>query len=204
MTGNDGGARIGGASGDAIEPHGSGNSGGDERGDVGGEDPPAAEPEPLSVLVVEDSEDDLLLVLRMIRQGGFAPSWARVQSAEAMREALAERTFDIIIADHSMPGFTGMEALEISQSYDPGLPFLLVSGTVGEHVAVEAMRAGARDYLMKSHLARLAPAIRRELAEVADRQERRRLTEELRQARRWRRSAGSPAASRTTSTTCSP
>jgi signal transduction histidine kinase len=138
----------------------------------------------LRVLIAEDSEDDLLLLLRTIRQGGFDPVWEHVQSAEAMQEALANGSFDLVIADHSMPGFTGFEALEITHQTDPDLPFMLVSGTVGEHIAVDAMRAGARDYLMKGHLTRLVPAIRRELAEAQNRRERARLTEELRQAQK--------------------
>jgi two-component system cell cycle sensor histidine kinase/response regulator CckA len=146
--------------------------------------PVPTEVRPLRVLVAEDSEDDLLLVLRMIRQGGFDPVWQRVQSAEGMRAALASGRWDIVIADHSMPGFTGLEALELTRRHDADLPFLLVSGTVGEQIAVDAMRAGARDYLMKGHLARLAPAIRRELDEAHNRRERDRLSEELRQAQK--------------------
>ena len=138
----------------------------------------------LRLLVAEDSEDDLVLLLRMIRQGGYEPEYTWVASADAMRAALAEGNWDIVIADHSMPGFGGLEALRISRQVDPDVPFLLVSGTVGEEVAVEAMRSGARDYVMKGNLARLAPAIERELTEAASRRERRRLEDELRQAQK--------------------
>ena len=138
----------------------------------------------LRALIVEDSDDDLQLILRMIRQGGFEPTWEHVQSASALRAVLAANRFDIVIADHSMPSFTGLDALEIVRATDPDVPFLLVSGTMGEEIAGDAMRAGARDYLLKSQLARLAPAIARELAEGHNRRERSRLSEELRQAQK--------------------
>jgi signal transduction histidine kinase len=149
-----------------------------------GDAEPPSERRTLRVLIAEDSEDDLLLLLRTIRQGGFDVVWERVASADGMVEALGRGPFDLVIADHSMPGFTGFEALEISRRHDPDLPFMLVSGTVGEHIAVDAMRAGARDYLMKGHLVRLVPAIRRELAEAQNRRERALLTEELRVAQK--------------------
>jgi signal transduction histidine kinase len=145
---------------------------------------PPSERRTIRVLIAEDSEDDLLLLLRAIRQGGFEPVWERVSSSAGMVDALERGGFDLVIADHSMPGFTGFEALELTRQRDPDLPFMLVSGTVGEHIAVDAMRAGARDYLMKGHLTRLVPAIRRELAEAQNRRERARLTEELRQAQK--------------------
>jgi signal transduction histidine kinase len=132
-------------------------------------------------VIAEDSEDDLLLVLRVIRQGGYDPLYRWVSSAEAMRQALDEGEWDVVIADHSMPGFSGLEALRIAREVTPEVPFLLVSGTVGEEVAVEAMRSGARDYVLKGNLVRLPPAIERELEQAASRRERRRLEDEVRQ-----------------------
>ena len=118
---------------------------------------------PVKVLVVEDSEDDAKLALRALRRGGFEPTYRRVQTAADLETALAEERWDAVISDFKMPGFTGMDALGIFRSTGLDIPFILISGTIGEETAVEAMKAGASDYLMKSNLARLAPALLREL-----------------------------------------
>jgi two-component system, cell cycle sensor histidine kinase and response regulator CckA len=129
---------------------------------------------PLRLLLIEDSKDDALLLIRELRSGGFDPSMVRVDSAAAMSAELERRAWDLVIADYSMPHFSGIEALELLKSKGIDLPFIIVSGAIGEETAVAAMRAGAHDYLMKDHLARLVPAIHRELREAQMRRERRR------------------------------
>ena len=127
----------------------------------------------LHVLIVEDSELDAKLLAREITKKGYAIRWQRVDSASAMRDALAALPWDVILCDYSLPGFGGIEALHICQGLDLDIPFILVSGTMGEDLAVEAMRAGAHDYLMKDNLARLLPAIDRELRDTQVRRQRR-------------------------------
>jgi PAS domain S-box-containing protein len=136
-------------------------------------------PTPLRVLVVEDSEDDALLILRELRRGGYDVTWRRVDSAETLRAALDEGVWDIIIADYAMPGFSAPAALELIERRDLDVPFIIVSGSIGEETAVEAMKAGAQDYMMKGNLARLLPAVERELRDAADRRERWRAEELL-------------------------
>jgi len=121
---------------------------------------------PIKVLIVEDSEDDAKLALRALRHGGFEPASRRVQTAAALETALAEGGWDAVISDFNMPGFTGMDALRIFRSSGLDIPFILISGTIGEETAVNAMQAGASDYVMKKSLARLAPALERELKET--------------------------------------
>jgi CheY-like chemotaxis protein len=116
---------------------------------------------PLRVLIVEDSPDDAELILRELRRGGFGPTYQRVDSSAGVEAALETQTWDIIISDHSMPGFNGFDVLRRVRQKDVDLPFILVSGTIGEDTAVAAMKAGAHDYLMKDNLTRLAPAVER-------------------------------------------
>ena len=129
--------------------------------------------ETLRVLLVEDNPDDAELVLRELRRGGFDPSWRRVESAEAFCDALQSGTWDVILSDYVLPGFGGMRALEILGEKSLDLPFILVSGQIGDEVAVSVMKAGCADYVPKENLVRLAPAIRRELREAKIRRERR-------------------------------
>ena len=135
---------------------------------------------PLRVLVVEDSEDDALLLLRELRRGGYKPTHERVDTAADMEAALEKRDWDLVISDHSMPTFSSSAALELLQRKGLDLPFIIVSGKIGEDVAVAAMKAGAHDYIMKDNLARLNTAIDRELGEAEERRERRRAQEALR------------------------
>ncbi|MDP2239011.1 MAG: EAL domain-containing protein [Burkholderiales bacterium] len=121
---------------------------------------------PVIVLIVEDSEDDAKLALRALRRGGFDPTYRRVQTAAELETALAQEHWDAVISDYKMPGFTGIDALRIFRSTGLDIPFILVSGTIGEETAVDAMKAGASDYMMKKNLARLAPALERELKET--------------------------------------
>jgi PAS domain S-box-containing protein len=130
-------------------------------------------PTTLRLLIVEDSEDDAQLIVRDLKRGGFEPDFTRVDSAAAFRAAVDRGTWDIIISDFNMPQFTGTDALKLLRATDQETPFIFVSGTIGEDVAVEAMRAGAQDYVVKGNLKRLAPAIERELADAAARRERR-------------------------------
>jgi PAS domain S-box-containing protein len=135
---------------------------------------------PLKVLLVEDSEDDALLLLRELRRGSYEPTYERVDTAEAMEAALDERDWDIVISDHSMPAFNSAAALALLRSKGfVDTPFIIVSGRIGEDVAVAAMKAGAQDYIMKDNLARLNTAIARELREAEGRREHRRAEEEL-------------------------
>ncbi|OGP49498.1 MAG: hypothetical protein A2Y79_09340 [Deltaproteobacteria bacterium RBG_13_43_22] len=134
---------------------------------------------PLNVLIIEDSEDDYLLLLRELEKGDYDPIPQRVETAEALKTALQEKTWDIILSDYHLPRFSGFQALRLFQETGIDIPFILVSGMIGEELAVEAMRAGAHDYIMKGNLARLVPAIERELREVGERQRRRQTEDEL-------------------------
>ncbi len=125
---------------------------------------------PIRILIVEDNEDDTLLTITALREYGYAPTYERVEDPQALTAAL-QRKWDCVISDFSMPHFNGIEALRITKSTDKNLPFILVSGTIGESTAVAAMKAGVADYLMKDNLARLGPAIEREIAEAAMRRE---------------------------------
>jgi diguanylate cyclase (GGDEF)-like protein len=135
---------------------------------------------PLQALIVEDSEDDVLLVVRVLTRGGYAPRYRQVATAEAMRRALASEPWDIVIADHNMPQFNSTAALEVLKESGRDIPFIIVSGSIGEAIAVEAMKAGAHDYVLKDNLARLVPAVDRELREATVRHERRQAEELLR------------------------
>jgi two-component system, cell cycle sensor histidine kinase and response regulator CckA len=127
---------------------------------------------PLSVLIVEDSEDDTLLLLRELHRGGYQVESARVETPAAMQDTLEQQVWDIVISDYTMPTFNALDALKILQRKGLDIPFLIVSGTIGEETAVSAMKAGAQDYLLKGNLARLVPAVERELREAEDRQRR--------------------------------
>lgn len=135
---------------------------------------------PLRVLLAEDSENDALLLLRLLRKGGYELEFQRVATQSEMQAALAGTEWDIIISDYSMPGFNGLEALKLYHAANLDIPFILVSGTIGEEIAVEAMRSGAHDYLMKDNLTRLVPAVERELHEAKMRQAHRQAQEALR------------------------
>jgi signal transduction histidine kinase len=124
-------------------------------------------PTPIHLLIVEDSEDDVRLAVRMLRRGGFEPTWLRVQDMAAMKAAFAEAgRWDAVLSDFRLPGFTGVEALEVFRATGLDIPFIIFSGTIGEETAVAAMKAGASDYVMKQNLARLAPVMERELAQA--------------------------------------
>lgn len=119
----------------------------------------------LRMLIVEDSEDDAILLLRALKNGGIEPFYQVVDTEEGLKNALQNERWNIVITDHNMQGFTSFEVLELTQQYAADLPVLIVSGLIGEEVAVSAMKAGAQDYIMKGNLSRLIPAIRREIRE---------------------------------------
>jgi diguanylate cyclase (GGDEF)-like protein len=127
---------------------------------------------PLRLLQVEDTEDDAALVARELMQSGYDVLARRVDGAAALRRELDEAEWDMVIADYTMPGFSGTKALAIVREQHPDLPFIFVSGTIGEDTAVAAMKTGAHDYIMKDNLKRLAPAVERELREAQVRRER--------------------------------
>lgn len=124
---------------------------------------------PIRVLSVEDSENDFRLAVRLLRRAGFAPDCLRVQDLASLRQALLEGPWDAVISDFSMPGFSGMDAFAEFRKAGLDIPFIFVSGTIGEDAAVAAMRAGASDYVMKENMNRLGPALERELGQAARR-----------------------------------
>lgn len=134
---------------------------------------------PLRVLIVEDSEDDVELLLFELELGGYDLIYQRTDTAETTLAALEERQWDLVIADYSMPQFNAIAALSLLQEKGLDLPFIIVSGTITEETAVAAMKAGVHDYLTKDNLARLVPAVERELREAQVRSEHRQVLERL-------------------------
>jgi diguanylate cyclase (GGDEF)-like protein/PAS domain S-box-containing protein len=136
--------------------------------------------QPLHILIIEDSEDDTLLVADQLElDGGRRIEWQRVETEQALTEALKQR-WDIVLSDYTMPHLSGMRALEVVRQHDLDLPFIFVSGTIGENTAVRAMKSGAQDYVMKGNLSRLMPAVERELEEAQQRRERRQTEQRVR------------------------
>jgi diguanylate cyclase (GGDEF)-like protein len=127
---------------------------------------------PLRLLQVEHTEDDASLVQAALMRAGYDVSARRVHTAEGLRHELDNAEWDIVIADYTMPSFSGTRALAIVRAEHPDLPFIFVSAKIGEETAVEAMKTGAHDYIMKANLKRLAPAVEREMREAAVRRER--------------------------------
>lgn len=135
--------------------------------------------EPLRVLIIEDDDDDASLLERELRRTGPRLVSRRVQTAEAMTAALDDQPWDVVLADYALPTFSAPEALALLRRRGLDVPFVIVSGTIGEETAVAAMRAGAHDYLMKGNLARLGPVIQRELREAEGRRQRARAEQQL-------------------------
>lgn len=135
---------------------------------------------PLRVLLVEDSPDDAELVLAELRRGGYEPRYARVQTPEGLRTALADGPWDVVIADYHMPAFSGPRAFALTRKEEIDAPFILVSGTIGEEHAAQAMRVGIDDYLMKDKLTRLPAAVERALRDAEERRQRKKAEEALR------------------------
>ena len=140
---------------------------------------------PLRALIVEDSQNDCDLLLSMLSQGGYDVAHKRVCSAAALGSLLGHGEWDIVISDYSMPGFKGTDALAMVREKGLDVPFVFLSGTIGEEIAVNAMRAGAQDYVIKGKAARLLPAIQRELREAEIRRERKQIEQRMRQLEKF-------------------
>jgi signal transduction histidine kinase len=138
----------------------------------------------LRLLNIEDSEDDSLLLRHHLTRAGYQLTFERVDTSEGLATALNDRTWDLVISDYVMPNFSALAALKELKKREIEIPFIVISGAIGEETAVAAMRAGACDYIMKDNLTRLAPAIERELLEAAHRRERRKAEHALRTAER--------------------
>lgn len=121
---------------------------------------------PLRILLVEDAQDEAMLVLRQLRQSGYVPKYECVKTESAMREALQRATWDAVIAEFTLPCFSGLDALRVLQETGHDIPFLIVSDVRGEENAVAAIKAGADDYVMKDRLSQLPTSVERALCEV--------------------------------------
>jgi two-component system cell cycle sensor histidine kinase/response regulator CckA len=138
--------------------------------------------EPINVLLVEDNELDATLLTYELRNGGFQVNLKRVETAREMGLALQEQEWDAVVSDYKLPAFSAPKALETLKKSDQDLPFIVVSGTIGEETAVEIMRSGAHDYLMKGNLNRLAEVLRREIRDARGRRESQRAETALRES----------------------
>jgi len=127
---------------------------------------------PLRILHLEDEPLDCELVESALDRDGIACKIFRVETSDDFIEAIDSGGFDIIFADHSLPGFDGLSALAIAKERCPGIPFIFISGTMGEELAIETLKRGAKDYVLKDRISRLAPSVRRALEEVAEKLER--------------------------------
>lgn len=136
----------------------------------------------LKVLIVEDSEDDTFLIIRKLKKEGYNPIFKRVDAPKEMANALETERWDIIISDYTMPHFSGLNALKLLKEKELDIPFIIVSGNIGEDIAVNAMIEGAHDYIMKDNLSRLVPAINRELREANIRKRRRKVEKALKES----------------------
>jgi two-component system sensor histidine kinase UhpB len=135
---------------------------------------------PLRVLFVEDMEEDVILMVRELKRGGFEPTWKRVDTEPDMEAAMRDK-WDIVISDYSMPMFSAVDALEMVKRQNDQIPFIIVSGAIGEQTAVEVMKAGAQDYFLKSSIARLPIAVERELRDALVRRKQRASSAALRE-----------------------
>ncbi|WP_372807283.1 PAS domain S-box protein [Pontiella sp.] len=136
---------------------------------------------PLNVLVLEDVPNDAELEIAELEQAGYTCRWKRVETREAFLAELEASGCDIVLSDFALPSFDGLSALKLLLERKKDIPFILVSGTLGEDAAIESLKAGATDYVLKDRLSRLGPVVRRALQEQADRQESRRAAEALRE-----------------------
>ncbi len=134
---------------------------------------------PLRVLIVEDSEADAVLVERELRRAGYSPECRRVDSADRMEAALNEGQWDVVLCDYQVPGFGALSSLAALRRRELDIPCIVVSGKMGEEVAVEVIEAGAHDFVMKGGLQRLGKAVKRELADAENRRERRKAEQAL-------------------------
>jgi two-component system, cell cycle sensor histidine kinase and response regulator CckA len=140
---------------------------------------------PLRVLIVEDSEDDMALLVRELRRGSYEPTFERVETPAGMTAALGKNPWDLVICDYSMPHFSGTDALRLLRTKGSETPCIFLSGTIGEDTAIAALKQGAQDYVMKDNLKRLLPAIQRELGEAEQRRERKRLEHRVQELQKF-------------------
>jgi PAS domain S-box-containing protein len=136
----------------------------------------------LNVLNVEDSTADYELILRHLKRAGYEVYSERVETSDTMRAALTARSWDVVISDYSMPNFSGLEAFHTLKESGLDIPFLIISGTIGEETAVQAMLAGVNDYMMKNNLSRLVPAIEREIQETTNRRDKQKAEQSLKES----------------------
>jgi len=134
---------------------------------------------PLAVLIVEDTESDAQLIVRLLKKASYEINFEQVETAAQMRAMLEKQVWDVVISDYSLPQFNGHAALRLLQEMGLDIPFIVVSGTIGEEIAVDMMKVGAHDYLMKGNLARLVPAVERELAQSEVRRKRKQAEEAI-------------------------
>lgn len=134
---------------------------------------------PIRILIIEDSESDTQLLLRYLTGAGYKPAYKRIETADSMREALKNELWDIILSDYNMPKFDAPRALDVLKESALDIPFIVISGGIGEDKAVDMMKYGCQDYIMKNNMSRLASAIQRELVDVRERRVRRRTEEAL-------------------------
>lgn len=134
----------------------------------------------IRVLIIEDSEDDVLLIIRALKLGGCCPSYEQVEDADTMRKAIEAAPWDIILCDYQMPRFSGIDAIALLKEIGVDIPLIIVSGVIGEEMAAECMRLGAHDFFMKGNLTRLAFAVNRELKEAESRAKGREIEKQLR------------------------
>ncbi len=140
---------------------------------------------PLRVLIVEDSQDDTALLVRELHRGGYEPTFERVDTPTAMSAAVDNKEWDLVICDYSMPHFSGIAALRLLRDKGSEVPFIFLSGTIGEETAIAALKQGAQDYVMKDNLKRLLPAIQRELREAEQRGKRKRLEHQVQELQKF-------------------
>jgi two-component system cell cycle sensor histidine kinase/response regulator CckA len=140
---------------------------------------------PLRVLMIEDSEDDAALLLRELRRGGYDVVSERVDLPDTLNFALDAKTWDLVVSDFSMPHFSGMDALRLLRATGSEVPFIFVSGTMGEETAVAALQNGAQDFLVKTNLKRLVPAVQRALREAEERRQRKLMEQQVQQLRKF-------------------
>lgn len=145
-------------------------------------EPKTDNPQTLRILMVDDSEDDVLLIIRELKKGGYHPVYERVDTADTMQKALRETSWDIILCDYKMPDFNAPDAIAILQESNLDIPLFVVSGAIGEETAVECMHLGARAYIMKTNLIRLCPAIERELEDKKVREKQKQAENALRKS----------------------
>ena len=136
--------------------------------------------QPVKLVVVEDMPTEAEIAVRQLESGGFSCNWKRVDSEAALRRCLSESNPDLILSDFTLPGFDGISALEIVREVRPDIPFIFLSGTIGEERAIDALQRGAYDYVLKTNMKRLVPAVRRALGEAAGKRTRRALEQQHR------------------------